>query len=122
MHARRFRCWWPAFLEGQGSFILGLIGLFIGQNFFAAAPAEPAILANNHPLEFIDTSFENASPVWYELAENGTVLVYLLYDHERSSPNRAAGHIHFQLHARRGARLTLEFKNLDNVWNGVSGS
>ena len=73
-------------------------------------------------MEFIDTSFENASPVWYEFAPDGTVLIHLLYDHERSSPNRAAGHIHFQLHAKPGSRLTLEFRNLDNVWNGVSGS
>lgn len=87
-----------------------------------AEPAKAAVGITNHPLEFIDTSFENASPVWYEFAPDGTVLVHLLYDHERASPNRAAGHIHFQLHAKPGARLTLEFRNLDNVWNGVSGS
>ena len=89
---------------------------------FAAEPAKSPITVTDHPLEFIDTSFENASPVWYEFAPDGTVLVHLLYDHERSSPNRAAGHIHFQLHAKPGSRLTLEFRNLDNVWNGVSGS
>jgi zinc carboxypeptidase len=88
----------------------------------AGAEAAKPIPGTNHPLEFIDTSFENASPVWYEFTGDGTVLVHLLYDHERSSPNRAAGHIHFQLHAKPGARLTLEFRNLDNVWNGVSGS
>ncbi|HWN96103.1 MAG TPA: M14 family zinc carboxypeptidase [Methylomirabilota bacterium] len=88
---------------------------------FAAEPRTP-VAATHHPLEFIDTSFENASPVWYEFAPDGTVMVHLLYDHERSSPNRAAGHIHFQLHAQPGSRLTLEFRNLDNVWNGVSGS
>jgi hypothetical protein len=87
-----------------------------------AEPAMSAIAVTNHPLEFIDTSFENASPVWYDFAPDGTVLVHLLYDHERSSPNRAAGHIHFQLHAKPGSRLTLEFRNLDNVWNGISGS
>jgi hypothetical protein len=76
----------------------------------------------SHPLEFIDTSFENASPVWYDFAPDGTVLVHLLYDHERSSPNRAAGHIHFQIHATTGSKLTLEFRNLDNVWNGVHSS
>lgn len=97
-------------------FTVGTVSLLIGAE--AARLVAPA----NHPLEFIDTSFENASPVWYEFAEDGTVLVQLLYDHERSSPNRAAGHIHFQLHAKPGARLTLEFRNLDNVWNGVSGS
>src|SRR5881394_724177 len=89
---------------------------------FGAEPAQSPVAATNHPLEFIDTSFENASPVWYDLAPDSTVLVHLLYDHERSSPNRAAGHIHFQLHAKPGSKLTLEFKNLDNVWNGVSGS
>src|SRR5262249_21368072 len=47
---------------------------------------------------------------------------HLIYDQERSSPNRAAGHIHFQLQARTGSKFTLEFTNLDNVWNGQSGS
>jgi hypothetical protein len=89
---------------------------------FAAEPAKLPTVAANHPLEFIDTSFENASPVWYDFAPDGTVLVHLLYDHERSSPNRAAGHMHFQLQAKPGSALTLEFTNLDNVWNGVSSS
>lgn len=89
---------------------------------FAAEPAPVPLSPTNHPLAFIDTSFENASPVWYEFEPDGVVLVHLLYDHERSSPNRAAGHIHFQLQARPGSHLTLEFTNLDNVWNGVHGS
>jgi len=73
-------------------------------------------------LEFIDTSFENASPLWYERDDDGTIQVHLLYDHERSSPNRAAGHIHLRLHGTPGAKLTLEFRNLDNVYNGTPGS
>ena len=73
-------------------------------------------------LDFIDTTFENASPAWYERDADGTLQIHLLYDHERSSPNRAAGHIHLRLHGRKGARLTLEFRNLDNVWNGTPGS
>ena len=87
-----------------------------------AESGRTSVAAKTHPLEFIDTSFENASPVWYDLAPDGTVLVHLLYDHERSSPNRAAGHIHFRLQAKSGSRLTIEFKNLDNVWNGTPGS
>ena len=105
--------------------LLLTFALAIGVTALAAFGAEPAkspVTVTNHPLEFIDASFENASPVWYEFAPDGTVLVHLLYDHERSSPNRAAGHIHFQLHAKPGSRLTLEFRNLDNVWNDVSGS
>ena len=88
--------------------------------FTLAAEAPPA--APPPPLEFIDTRFENASPLWYEFAEDGTVLVHLLYDQERNSPNRAAGHIHFRIQAEKGKKLTLEFKNLDNVWNGKPGS
>jgi hypothetical protein len=73
-------------------------------------------------LEFIDTSFENASPLWYETAPDGSIQVHLIYDRERASPNRAAGHIHFLLHAAAGSKLTLEFRNLDNVWNSQPGS
>ena len=72
-------------------------------------------------LEFIDTGFENASPLWYEIVD-GVVRINLVYDHERASPNRAAGHIHFLIHARPGSKLTLEFRNLDNIWNGQPGS
>ena len=38
------------------------------------------------------------------------------------SPNRAAGHIHFLLHAKPGSKLTFELKNMDNVWNSTRGS
>ncbi|HEU4927252.1 MAG TPA: M14 family zinc carboxypeptidase [Vicinamibacterales bacterium] len=81
----------------------------------------PAAAADVAGLEFIDTGFENASPLWYDVADN-VVRIHLIYDHERASPNRAAGHIHFRIHARPGTTLTLEFLNLDNVWNGQPGS
>ena len=79
-------------------------------------------IENKTGLEFIDTSIENASPLWYEFADDGTIFVHLLYDQERNSPNRAAGHIHFLIHAKPGSKLTLEFKEMDNVWNGRLGS
>ena len=87
-----------------------------------SAVPNPTTAGVSNRLEFLDTGFENASPLWYEFAPDGVIQVYLLYDHERSSPNRAAGHFHFQLQAKTGATLTLEFKNLDNVWNGRHGS
>src|SRR5439155_1541947 len=49
---------------------------------FGAEPAKSPVAITNHPLEFIDTSFENASPVWYEFAPDSPVLVHLLYDVE----------------------------------------
>jgi hypothetical protein len=84
-------------------------------------PSTFPIVPDTTGLEFIDTSFENASPIWYEQATDGTILVHLLYDHERASPNRAAGHIHFLLHAKPGSKLTIELKNMDNVWNSMRG-
>ncbi len=97
-----------------------LIALWFGTSttaFSADAAAAPA-----PPLEFIDTSFENASPLWYEFAEDNTVILHLLYDQERNSPNRAAGHFHFRIQAEKGKKLTFEFKDLDNLWNGKPGS
>ena len=72
--------------------------------------------------DYIDTGFENASPLWYDTGSDGTTAVYLMYDHERGSPNRAAGHFHFRLHAKPGSVLKLEFKNLENIYNGRPGS
>ena len=71
---------------------------------------------------YVGCGFENASPVWTDAAEDGVTRVHLLYDRERASPNRAAGHIHIRVEAEPGARVTLEFANLDNVWNGRLGS
>jgi hypothetical protein len=73
-------------------------------------------------LSFIDTSIENGSPLWYDFAEDGTIRVHLIYDLERDSPNRAAGHIHFRAEGKPGAKLRFEFLNLDNVWNSTPGS
>ena len=84
----------------------------------AAQAPEPGSRA----IEFVDTSFENASPLWYEFASDGSLQLHLLYDHERASPNRAAGHIHFRLVGQPGAVVTLEFRNLENVWNGKPAS
>lgn len=91
----------------------------------AQAPAAPPGATSSTPdapLAFIDTSIENASPLWYERDADGVYHVHLLYDHERNAPNRAAGHLHFRLVGTPGARVTLEFRNLDNVWNGRHGS
>src|SRR5688572_16976154 len=46
----------------------------------ASAPSTFPIVPSSTGLEFIDTSFENASPIWYEQATDGTILVHLLYD------------------------------------------
>jgi hypothetical protein len=95
--------------------------VLLSTQLLGAARPRQALAPGGQGLDFIDTGFENASPLWYEVVDD-VVRIHLLYDHERSSPNRAAGHIHFLLHARPGSKLTLEFKNLDNVWNGQPAS
>ena len=92
-----------------------LLFALVGQP--ATAPAAPA----THPLSFINTGFENASPLQWTVDPDGAVQIELLYDYERDSPNRAAGHWHFQLQGKPGAELTLVLRNFDNVWNGRFG-
>jgi hypothetical protein len=41
----------------------------------AQAPEPPKAPAG---FEFIDTGFENASPLWYEPAPDGTIMVHLM--------------------------------------------
>ncbi len=72
--------------------------------------------------EFVDTSFENASPVQWTVDTGGTLHVHLMYDYERNSPNRAAGHWHFRIEGRPGSDVTVVLHNFDNVWNGTPGS
>jgi hypothetical protein len=104
-------------------FVLILATILRGSLAFSACaqnvpPGVDRELLATAGLEYIDTHFENASPLWYEVDGNRTVVIHLNYDHERSSSNRAAGHIHFQLQGKPGTKLTLELKNIENVYNG----
>ncbi len=92
--------------------------LFLGP-IVSSFPAQVAAPQNG--LRYINTSFENASPVYWETDTNALVHIYLVYDLERSSPNRANGHWHFQLQADQGSDLTLVLHNFENVWNGKQG-
>jgi hypothetical protein len=74
--------------------------------------------ATKAKLKFINTAFENASPFNWEVDSTGTIVISLVYDHERASPNRANQHWHFQVQATPGSDLTFIIKNFDNIWNG----
>lgn len=84
-------------------------------------PGKPSPKAT-HPLAFICTSIENGSPLYWEIDADGAVQIYLVYDQERCSPNRANGHWNFQIQAAKGSDLTLVLNHFDNVWNGQKGS
>jgi Zinc carboxypeptidase len=103
-----------------GSILVGSVPLALCAQEAPASDAASSLAAIG--LDDIDSRFENASPLWYEVAGSRTVVINLNYDHERSSPNRASGHIHFLLQGKPGAKLTLEFKNIDNIYNGRRAS
>ena len=92
------------FVERRVSFVVVFVSALAGASLSAAetetVPAHP-------DLAFINTAFENASPLWWEVEQSGAIQIHLLYDHQRSSPNRAAGHWFFELQGRPGADLTL---------------
>ena len=73
-------------------------------------------------LKFINTAFENASPLDWEVDSNGVVNANLIYDHERSSPNKTNGHWHFLVEAEPGAELRLILGPFDEIWNGEKSS
>ena len=87
-----------------------------------ARAAEPESVPVHPDLAFVNTSFENASPLWWETDADGAIQIHLVYDQERSSPNRANGHWFFEVQATPGADLTLVLNHFDNVWNGRLGS
>jgi hypothetical protein len=101
--------------------LLALLGcLPLGPS--SAQPPQPPADRPDTGFEFINTGFENASPLHWEVDGDGTIQVYLVYDQERSSPNRANGHWHFQLQAKPGSKLNVVLNNLDNIWNGKKSS
>lgn len=69
-------------------------------------------------LTYINNFIENGSNLSWELANDSTVNVYLTYDYERNSLNRAYDHWHFLLEAKKGTDLTLVFHNFSEVYNG----
>lgn len=101
--------------------LLGVLALCINPGQLDGCCSALARNSAENPV-FIDCGFENASPVWYEQAGDGAIDVHLLYDHERTGGNRASGHIHFAVEAAAGSQVTLEFKNLNNIYNGKPGS
>ena len=89
---------------------------------FCVAVSEICANETQHPLHHINTAFENASPLWWEVDTKGVVRVHLVYDQERQAPNRANGHWNFRIDAEPGADLTIMLGPFANIYNGKLGT
>jgi hypothetical protein len=105
----------------QQSTYLILLAFWMGAQNAYAIRQDAYADSTKHPLIFINTNFENASQLDWEVDQAGVVQITFNYDHERSSPNRANGHWHFQVVADKGSELTIVLKDFKNIWNGMAG-
>ncbi|MFH0759763.1 MAG: M14 family zinc carboxypeptidase [Bacteroidota bacterium] len=69
-------------------------------------------------LIYINRNIENGSLLNWDLADDGTVNIYLAYDYERESLNRAYDHWHFLLEAEAGTDINMVFHNFSEIYNG----
>ena len=70
---------------------------------------------------FIDTFYENASPLRWEQNEDGVVDLYLAPDHERFSSNRQVTHWNFTIEVSPedvGRQVRLRFRAVSGCWSG----
>ena len=70
---------------------------------------------------FIDTFYENASPLRWEQNEDGVLDLYLAPDHERFSPNRQVTHWNFKIEVppeHVGEQVRLRFRSVSGCWSG----
>ncbi|WP_247237777.1 M14 family zinc carboxypeptidase [Telluribacter sp. SYSU D00476] len=74
------------------------------------------------PQVFVNTGFENASPMNWEIDSAGRIVGSLVYDRERFSRNRANGHWHFKVEAPVGREVVIILQNFDNIWNNMHAS
>ncbi len=88
-------------------------------NFASCSPKKSGEKQNaKSGLTYINKFIENGSNLNWELADDNTVNIYLAYDYERNSLNRAYDHWHFLLEAEAGTNVTLIFHNFNEVYNG----
>jgi hypothetical protein len=118
---------WFTFIDSMKKHLIKMLALNAMMLVFTGTSAEHSLSVADqadsvkHPLIYLNTNFENASQLDWEVDDQGIVQVSLIYDHERSSPNRANGHWHFQVLAQPGSRVVIQLRNFENIWNGMKG-
>ncbi|HEY3322978.1 MAG TPA: M14 family zinc carboxypeptidase [Planctomycetota bacterium] len=70
---------------------------------------------------FIDTYFENGSPLRWDLRDNDVVELEMSHDHERFKANQQLTHWNFKILAKKekiGSTITFKVANVEGCWNG----
>jgi len=71
---------------------------------------------------YINTAFENGSPLDWEVTADGVLELWPQFDYEHGpSGNRQLTHWHFRLHGEAGQTLRLRLPPRWNVWEGRRG-
>ena len=71
---------WKNASLGRGKMVMTVVALLAGAQAPVAQPTpKPTVY-------YLNTSFDNASPLQWQVDEDGTVQVFLLFDYERNSP------------------------------------
>jgi len=84
----------------------------------ASSPPNPV----KNPGIFIDTYFENASPLRWDLRDGDVVELEMIHDHARFKPNQQLTHWNFKVRATKekvGSTITFKVANVEGCWNGV---
>ncbi|MGV3599844.1 MAG: M14 family zinc carboxypeptidase [Dyadobacter fermentans] len=103
--------------------LAGCLTATVGAVAAEASDKRPAVADSIvQPKIFINTGFENASPMNWEIDSAGRVIGSMVYDHERFSKNRAVNHFHFRIEAPVGTDVTVILENFDNIWNNRHAS
>lgn len=95
--------------------VLTLLFFMATMKQFVYATGEKNIISG---VTYVNTFIENGSTLNWDIAEDGIVNIYLAYDYERFSLNRAYDHWHFLLEAKAGTEITLVFHNFSEIYNG----
>ena len=67
---------------------------------------------------YINTSFENGSPMNWEERDDGTLVFEPLFDYERGFRNRQLTHWHFSLRGTKGQTVRLRIPPKENIYGG----
>lgn len=69
-------------------------------------------------IKFIDSYYENASPLIWNAIGDSAIKIDFLYDYERGSLNRQSTHFNFKIEAETGTTLNLILSGFRNIYNG----